>query len=279
MKKLLKASALLLTLSISLVGCATKSDTASSIAFAGSSTLAPVVSKLGEDFKIQHPNITIQVSSGGSGQGIQAVIDQTADFGMVARSVKDEEKVKIQSLETFNIGIDALTLAVNPENPLLGLKENLTKDEIMGLFSGQYTKWSDFDASLPAEEIVVVTRDIGGGAHEVFQSKIMGDTDVKADAIQAPSMGALVEKIIDNPYAIGYASFGVAHQNEGKITTLQVDGIAPTQENILTGSYSIQRPLILIKSGPLTEDQQLFMDYVLSDEGAATIEDLGFIVP
>ncbi|MGL4735965.1 MAG: phosphate ABC transporter substrate-binding protein [Cellulosilyticaceae bacterium] len=279
MKKLVKVGALLLTLSLALAGCASKSDAASVITFAGSSTLAPVVSKLGEDFSAKHPDVTFQVSSGGSGQGVQAVIDQTANFGMVARSVKDDEKVKIQSLETFNIGIDALTIAVNPENPLLTLKDNLTKDEIMSLFSGQYAKWSDFDASLPAEEIVVVTRDIGGGAHEVFQSKIMGDTEVKADAIQAPSMGALVEKIIENPYAIGYASFGVAQQNEGKITTLQVDGIAPTAQNILTGSYMIQRPLILIKSGSLSASEQSFMDYVLSDEGATTIETLGFIVP
>lgn len=277
MKKLMKISALLLTLSLGLVGCAAKSDAATAITFSGSSTLAPVVSKLGEDFSQTHPNMTFQVSSGGSGQGVQAVIDQTAHFGMVARSVKDDEKEKIQDLQTFTIGIDALTIAVNPENPILGIKDNLTKDEIMGLFSGEYAKWSDFDPSLPSEEVVVVTRDIGGGAHEVFQSKIMGDTEVKTDAIQAPSMGALVEKIIENPYAIGYASFGVANQNEGKITTLKVDDVAPTVENITSGSYIIQRPLILIKSGTLTESEQLFMDYVMSSEGATTIEDLGFI--
>ena len=100
----------------------------------------------------------------------------------------------------------------------------------------------------------------------------MGDTEVKADAIQASSMGELVQDIIDNQYAIGYASFGVANQNEGKVTPLKVNGVAATKENILDGSYIIQRPLLLVGSGDPTDVQQAFLDYVLGDEGQ---KDLG----
>lgn len=259
------------------------------IQFNGSSTLAPVITTIATEFSenygtwnkvdssLPEEEISIPVSSGGSGQGAKAVIDNTTDFGMLAREVKDEEKDKITDPVEYLVGIDALTLAVHPENPLLSIKDDLTKEEIVKIFSGEYATWKDFDASLPDEEIVVVTRDIGGGAHEVFQTKVMGDVDVKADAIQSASMGALVTKLIENKYAIGYASFGVANQNEGKVVMLKVDGVEATEENIKDGSYIIQRPLVLLTSGELTSTEQAFLDVILGKEGQKIVEEMGFI--
>lgn len=266
-----------------------KDEFNSQILFNGSSTLAPVMAAISTNFiegfvtwdkvdvSFPEKNIAIYVSAGGSGQGVKSVIDKTSDFGMVARTVKDSEKEQLPELKEFKVGIDALTLGVNPNNPVLSVKDDLTKDEIVKIFSGEYKTWKDLDASLPDKEIIVVTRDIGGGAHEVFQSKIMGDVDVKADAIQAPSMGALVTKIIENEFAIGYASFGVVNQNVGKVATIKVDGVEATQENIVNGSYIIQRPLIAIFNGELTQPQQAFMDYVMSDVGMKVVESMGFV--
>lgn len=261
----------------------------SQILFNGSSTLAPVLAQISTNFiegfvkwnKIDETfpekNIAIYVSAGGSGQGVKSVIDKSSDFGMVARSVKDSEKEQLPELKEYKVGIDALTIAVNPKNPILNIKDDLSTEDILKIFSGEYKKWSDIDSSLPEKEIVVVTRDIGGGAHEVFQSKVMGDTLVKSDAIQAPSMGALVTKIIENEYAIGYASFGIVNQNADKIKTLKVDGIEASKENIVNGSYKIQRPLIVIKNGELSKSEQAFIDYLMSDEGLSVVESMGFV--
>ncbi|MDD2493715.1 MAG: phosphate ABC transporter substrate-binding protein [Tissierellia bacterium] len=316
MKKFISIISIILTVLLILTGCSepqtTQSDTKeetentsepvetpkdnsdkeefnSQILFNGSSTLAPVIASISTNFieefvswdkvdpSFPEKNIAIYVSAGGSGQGVKSVIDKTSDFGMVARTVKDSEKEQLKELKEFKVGIDALTLGVNPNNPILSVKDDLTKDEIIKIFSGEYKTWKDLDISLPDKEIIVVTRDIGGGAHEVFQSKIMGDVEVKADAIQAPSMGALVTKIIENEYAIGYASFGVVNQNEGKIKTLKVDGVEATKENIVDGSYIIQRPLIAIINGELTAPQQSFIDYMMGDEGLAVVESMGFV--
>ena len=157
---------------------------------------------------------------------------------MVARSVKDEEKEAIKDEKEYQVGIDALTIAVNPENPVTGVLDDLSTEQIVSLFSGKYATWKDLDPSLPDEKVVVITRDINGGAHEVFQKNIMGDTEVSSEAIQASSMGELVQDIIDNKYAIGYASFGVANQNAGKVVTLKVNGVEPTKENIIDGSWT-----------------------------------------
>lgn len=301
MKKF-KVLSIVLVLMMILVACTTektdikdkgndtvKGEFKAQILFNGSSTLAPVMASISTNFiegnvtwdkvdpSFPNENIAIYVSAGGSGQGVKSVIDKTSDFGMIARSIKDSEKEQLTQLKEFKIGIDALTLGVNPNNPILAVKDNLTKDEIIKIFSGEFKTWKDLDASLPDKEIIVVTRDIGGGAHEVFQSKIMGDIEVKADAIQAPSMGALVTKIIENEYAIGYASFGVVNQNIGKVATLKVDGVEATAENIINGSYIIQRPLIALFNGELSAAQQKFMDYVMSDEGLAVVESMGFV--
>lgn len=257
--------------------------------FNGSSTLAPVMSAIATDFiegnttwdkvdaSFPEKNISIYVSAGGSGAGAKSVIEDTSDFGMLAREVKSEEKEKIGDMKEFILGIDALTISVNPENPLVKLKDSLSTEEITKIFSGEYKYWDELDSSLEHKEIVVVIRDLGGGAHEVFQNSIMGDTQVREDAIQSPSMGALVTKIIENKDAIGYASFGMVNQNVGKLIPLKVDGIEPTEENIVNESYKVSRPLIVIKKGELSPEQQAFMDFVLSDEGSEIIEKSGFV--
>lgn len=295
-----KVSSLLIALILitSLVGCqekqvnsndSEKNEFRAEMTFNGSSTLAPVISAIATDFieenttwdKVDNSfpdkNISIYVSAGGSGSGVKSVIEGTSDFGMLAREIKDEEKEKIGDMKDFVLGIDALTISINPENPLVELKDSLSTEEIMKIFSGEYKYWDDLDSSLDHKEIVVVIRDLGGGAHEVFQKSIMGDVQVREDAIQAPSMGALVAKIIENKDAIGYASFGMVNQNVGKLIPLKVDEIEPIEENIVNGSYKISRPLIAVKKGELTPEQQAFMDFVLSDKGSEIITKMGFV--
>lgn len=297
MKKKIGLLLIVMVLIASLAGCK-KDDIGSNggesnfraqMTFNGSSTLAPVISAIATDFiegnttwdkvdsSFPEENISIYVSAGGSGAGVKSVIEDTSDFGMLARGVKSEEKEKVGDIKEFVLGIDALTISINPENPLVKLKDSLSTEEIMKVFSGEYKYWDDLDKSLEHKEIVVVIRDLGGGAHEVFQKSIMGDVQVREDAIQSPSMGALVTKIIENKDAIGYASFGMVNQNVGKLIPLKVDGVEPTEENIVSGSYKVSRPLIVIKKGDLTPEQQVFMNFVLSAEGSQIIEKMGFV--
>ncbi len=297
MKKRISLLLIALVLVTSLFGCRNNEDTSTTVenefkaqmTFNGSSTLAPVISAIATDFieanttwdkvdaSFPDKNISIYVSAGGSGAGVKSVIEGTSDFGMLARGVKDEEKEKIGDMKEFVLGIDALTISINPENPLVKLKDSLSTEEIMKIFSGEYKYWDDLDDSLEHKEIVVVIRDLGGGAHEVFQKSIMGDVQVREDAIQSPSMGALVTKIIENKDAIGYASFGMVNQNVGKLIPLKVDEIEPTEENIVNGSYKVSRPLIVVKRGELTSEQKAFMDFVLSDKGSEIIAKMGFV--
>lgn len=261
----------------------------SEISFDGSSSLAPIIASIGNKFMEQYvtwdkvnsnlPNekISIFVASAGSGAGVKSILDNTANFGMLARKIRDTEKERMENYKEFMVAYDALTVSVNAKNPILKIKDSLDTETIKNIFSGNYKYWSDVDSSLPKKEIVVVIRDLSGGAYEVFQESIMGDTQISANAIQSPSMGALGTKIAENENAIGYASYGVYNQNKDKLFALKVDGIEPTKENILNGSYKIQRPLMFIKNSELSENEKEFVNYIFSDLGKQIVDENGYI--
>lgn len=273
-------------------GCSNKKDSSnfkSEISFDGSSSLAPIIASIGNKFMEQYvtwdkvnsnlPNekISIFVASAGSGAGVKSILDNTANFGMLARKIRDTEKERMENYKEFMVAYDALTVSVNAKNPILKIKDSLDTETIKNIFSGNYKYWSDVDSSLPKKEIVVVIRDLSGGAYEVFQESIMGNTQISANAIQSPSMGALGTKIAENENAIGYASYGVYNQNKDKLFALKVDGIDPTKENILNGSYKIQRPLMFIKNSELSENEKEFVNYIFSDLGKQIVDENGYI--
>lgn len=259
------------------------------IVITGSPTLGQILTQLTIEFtddnitwdnvnpSFPKEEIDIVINGGGSGAGVSAVIDKTANFGLISRHISEEEQGKFNIFNQYLLGIDALTISVNPKNQIHKLDDNLTSENIQKIFSGQYKYWSDLNSALPREEIVIVTRDISGGAHEVFQQKIMGDIEVSPYAIQAPSMGALVTKIIENKNAIGYASYGVVSQNKGKLIPLLVDGVSPSGDSIINGEYKISRPILMLLNGRPSPQEEALLDFLTSDRGMEVIEDHGFL--
>ncbi|WP_371363515.1 Phosphate-binding protein PstS [Sporomusa rhizae] len=260
-----------------------------SIKIGGSSTLAPVVAKLADDYTEKYKTwkkvkdsfsdepIAIFVATGGSGFGVKSATNGTVDIGLVSRVVTEAEKQKLPNHKLYTVGYDALTIAVHPQNPVAKVKPNLTKDEVKHIFSGEIKTWKQLDAALPDRPIVLAIRDLGGGASQAFDEAVMKGTPVAKEAIQFPSMGALAGKVQENVDAVGYVSTGLVQQNKGKIAVLSVDGVEPTNENIVSGKYTIARPLILIAKAQPDERQQEFINYLLSDTGLKTLEDMGFV--
>ncbi len=270
-------------------------DTAfeSSILFCGSTSLYPIISSLASSFTDEYvtwdkvdaafpgDNISIYVAPGGSGVGASAVIDGTCDFGMIARSIKDSEKEALGAGYTeYVVAKDALTVSVNTQNPLCGLTDDLSTDTIHQIFSGELSTWNEVDASLPSETINVYIRDLSGGAYEVFQKSIMGDSEVTASATQSASMTELATNIANDPWGIGYAGFGAynkANQNSQVLFAMKVDGVEANEDTIISGDYTVQRPIMFVTGKALTPSQQAFVDYVFSDAGYKVVEDNGYI--
>ena len=275
------------------VSAAETADFQSSILFCGSTSLYPIISSLASSFTDEYvtwdkvdasfpaDNISIYVAPGGSGVGASAVIDGTCDFGMIARTIKDSEKEALGAGYTeYVVAKDALTVSVNAQNPICGVLDDMTSDTIRQIFSGELTTWNQVDSSLPAEAINVYIRDLSGGAYEVFQKAIMGESEVTASATQSASMTELATNIANDPWSIGYAGFGAynkANQDGQVLFAMKVDGVEATEETILSGDYKVQRPVMFVTGQELTASEQAFVDYVFSDVGYQVVEDNGYI--
>jgi phosphate transport system substrate-binding protein len=260
-----------------------------SIKIGGSSTLAPTVAKIADNFtekyktwnnvdpSLPEEQIVIFVSTGGSGFGVKATTEGTVDIGMTARDIKNSEKEKMPNGKIYKLGTDALTIAVNPKNPVLQVKPDLTMEEVKKIFAGEISTWKQLDERLPERPIIVAVRDLGGGASQVFDELVMKGTPIAKDALQIPSMGALAAKVMENADAIGYVSTGMVAQNEGQIAVLTVEGVAPTTENISSGEYKIARPLLIFTKEEPQGHLKFFIDYLLSEDGRQVVEEMGFI--
>ena len=148
------------------------------------------------DSSFPDSNISVYVAPGGSGVGVSAAIDGTADFGMLARDIKDSEIEALgEHYQDFVVAKDALTVSVNAENPICGIMDDMPVETIRQIFAGEIATWDQVDSTLPAEAINVYIRDLSGGAYEVFQKSVMGDSEVTASATQSASMTELATNI------------------------------------------------------------------------------------
>ena len=309
MKHLKKVSTLFLALTLSLAACGSTTTTGSgnestsepqsdgafqsSILFCGSTSLYPIMSSLASSFTEEYvtwdqvdasfpaENISIYVAPGGSGVGVSAAIDGTADFGMVAREMKDSEVEALgENYQSFIVARDALTVSVNAQNPICDIMDDMSTETIRQIFSGEISTWDQVDPSLPAETINVYIRDLSGGAYEVFQTAVMGESEVTASATQSASMTELATNIANDPWGIGYAGFGAYNKaNEGGqvLVAMKVDGVEATTENILSGDYTIQRPVMFVTGAEITSSEQAFIDYIFSQVGYDVVEANGYI--
>lgn len=303
MKKFL-AMLLALVMVLSMTACAApaenktddkaaQDDFQSQILFCGSTSLYPIISSLASSFtekyvtwdkvNAQFPNshISVYVAPGGSGVGVKAAVDGTADFGMLARDIKDSEIESLgENYKAFVVAKDALTVSVNAQNPLCEKTDSLDTDTIRKIFAGEIATWDQVDASLPAETINVYIRDLSGGAYEVFQKSVMGESEVTASATQSASMTELATNIAGDPWGIGYAGFGAynkANAEKKVLFAMKVDGVEATEENIISGVYTIQRPVMFVTGKVVSPSAQAFIDYIFSQTGYDVVAKNGYI--
>lgn len=303
MKKFL-AMLLALVMVLSMAACAApaenktddkaaQDDFQSQILFCGSTSLYPIISSLASSFtekyvtwdkvNAQFPNshISVYVAPGGSGVGVKAAVDGTADFGMLARDIKDSEIESLrENYKAFVVAKDALTVSVNAQNPLCEKTDSLDTDTIRKIFAGEIATWNQVDASLPAETINVYIRNLSGGAYEVFQKSVMGESEVTASATQSASMTELATNIAGDPWGIGYAGFGAynkANAEKKVLFAMKVDGVEATEENIISGVYTIQRPVMFVTGKVVSPSAQAFIDYIFSQTGYDVVVKNGYI--
>lgn len=247
-------------------GCISTEDT-ETISIAGSTTVLPVAQAAAEEYMNQHSNADIQVSGGGSGVGATSVIGGTSDIGMLSRDLKASEK-EGNNLKEFIVGKDGIALVGHPSNTV----SDLSLEQVKAIYQGTITNWKDVGGA--DLKIVLIGRDSSSGTREFFTEFVLDKEDAAKDMQELNSNGAVAQAVSITPGAIGYVSLEYV---DDSLKAFSIGGVAPTVENVISGVYEINRPLLMVTNG---EPEGLAADYlafILSEEGQQILKDSGFI--
>ncbi|MCD7801736.1 MAG: phosphate ABC transporter substrate-binding protein [Clostridiales bacterium] len=235
----------------------------------GSTSMEKVMSILIEAFEKENPNVTVTYDATGSGAGITAATEGSADIGLASRNLKDEET----GLTAYVVAIDGIAVIINPSNTV----EDLTLEQIAGLFNGTITNWSEVGGE--DMEVAVIGREAGSGTRDGFES-VVGVEDACVYDQELASTGSVITAVAQNQYAIGYASLSEAAEDDS-VKVISVDGVEATEDTVKDGSYAIQRNfnMVVSDSATLSDAAQAFLDFCLSADVADYIAQAGAIQP
>jgi phosphate transport system substrate-binding protein len=234
------------------------------LTLAGSTSIQPFADKWAEVFMEKHPGLGVNVQGGGSSAGIQACKSGACQVGMSSRELKGDEK----DLFEIVVARDGLAVIVHPSNPVKGAK----LAEVKQIFSGDLRRWNYLGG--PDRPITVVTREEGSGTRGAFQELVMGKTRIFRGAITEDSNGTVREIVAHDPYSIGFISLGLVNE---QVRSLDLDGAAANEENILNGRYKLVRPFLFVSMGEPAGLAKKFVDFVLSAEGQALVKKEGLL--
>lgn len=249
-------------------------DLSGTITAAGSSALKPLVDDAANAFNEKYPDVAITVDAGGSGEGLKQVAEGTVDIGN--SDVTAEEKLDADQAEKLvDHQVCVITMAPIVNNDVKeGGVTNLTKDQLISIFTGETTNWKDVGG--PDEDIVLVTRPTSSGTRATFEKYALdGNEEASNASMETDDSGVLLQNVKDTKGAIGYVALSYLTGDPG-VSTVFIDGVEPTLENTYSGDYPVWTYEHMYTNGEPNEVCDAFIKYIMSDEYGANMESLGY---
>ncbi|HAD82310.1 TPA: phosphate-binding protein [Candidatus Edwardsbacteria bacterium] len=245
------------------------------ITLKGSDTLLMLGQRWAELYMQKNPGVVIQVTGGGSGVGIAALINGSTDICQASRSMKDSEKKKLRE-RYFNMGTeipvakDGVTIYINEKNPV----DELTLDQIRDIYTGKTTNWSQLGG--PDAKIIVYGRENSSGTYVFFRESAMKNADYTSSMQSLPGTAAVVNAVAKDKFGIGYGGAAYAKGvKEVAIKTAQ-GSFRPTTETVKSGQYPLSRDLYWYLRGKPSGEIKKMIDWVLSPEGQEVVKKVGY---
>lgn len=250
----------------------------------GSDTIVNLALAWAEAYQVEHPDVRISVTGGGSGTGIAALINDTVDLANASRQIKTEEIEEAQSkgVEPMEhiIARNAIAVIVNSENPV----SELTLQQISDIYSGEITNWSEVGGE--DRPIVKLSRETNSGTHVYFLETVLrlGNSDdetlFSTDTLLLPSSEGIISEVRQNPNAIGYDGLGYVPDDVKMIAIAKEAGgeyVLPSIATVNDKTYAIARDLYMYTNGEPTGVVKDYLDWILSAEAQEIVAELGFV--
>lgn len=243
----------------------------------GSDTMVILAQRWAETYMKKNKNVTIQVTGGGSGTGISALINGTTDICNSSRPMKREEKIKLKEKYgtpgvEIKVAIDGLAIYVNEKNPI----NELSIQQIRDIYVGKINNWKEVGG--PDARIIRYSRENNSGTYAYFKDEVLLGADFHPTTQYLPGTAAVVNAISKDKNGIGYG--GAAYGKGIKELKVRKDdkspAYAPTRENIRKGLYPISRYLYMYTVKRPEGEIKKFIDWVLSEEGQKIVSQVGY---
>lgn len=225
----------------------------------GSSTVAPLVGEIAKRFEAEHPEVRIDVQTGGSSRGLADAKQGLADIGMVSRALKTEETGEFQG---FVIARDGIGVIVNAANPVAAISDR----QVAAIYTDQIQNWQEVGGQDAA--ITVVNKAEGRSTLELFLSYFeLQNSQIRADVVIGDNQQG-IKTVTGNVNAIGYVSIGAAEydiEQGAPIRLLPVGGVEATVETVQTGRFPLARPLTLVTTESPSGLMQEFIQFAQSE--------------
>jgi phosphate transport system substrate-binding protein len=243
----------------------------------GSDTMVILAQRWAEKYMAAHPDVTIQVTGGGSGTGISALINGTTDICNASRPMKPSERDKLkQRFGSRGVEIataqDGLSVYVNQGNPLMELSIEQVKD----IYTAKITNWKALGG--PDAPIILYGRENNSGTYVYFRDNVLMGEDYSASMQSMPGTAAVVNAVSKDKNGIGYG--GAAYGAGIREVKIKKDAgsvaYAPTVENIKNGNYPVTRFLYIYVKNKPTGKMKEYIDWILGDEGQAVVSQVGY---
>jgi phosphate transport system substrate-binding protein len=270
----MKRIILVLLLGLAAFGFMQKGET---ITVKGSDTMVILAQRWAEEYMAKHPGETIQVTGGGSGVGISALINGATDICNASRPMKNSEKDKLkQRYNTLGVEIksakDGLSIYLNESNPV----QELTIDQLKSIYTGEVTNWKAVGG--PDRKIIMYGRENSSGTYVYFKDNVLNGADYSSTVQSLPGTAAVVNAVAKDKAGIGYG--GAAYGKGIKFAKVKLDqnstGYEPTEENIKSGNYPISRYLYMYTRSKPTGALKNYIDWILGPEGQALVTKVGY---
>ncbi len=236
----------------------------------GSSTVAPLAAEIGKKFESKHPDVRIDVQTGGSSRGISDARTGVANIGMVSRNLKDEEK----DLQAFSIARDGIGIILHQENPV----KSLSNQQVIDIYTGKINNWQQVNGT--NAPITVVNKAEGRSTLELFLDYFkLKNSDIKSSVVIGDNQQG-IKTVAGNPNAIGYVSIGTAEvslNNNVPIELLPLNKVLATTENIQNGTFPLSRPLNLITKTQPQGLEKEFIEFAQSPQVHDIVKNQDFV--
>jgi phosphate transport system substrate-binding protein len=244
----------------------------------GSDTMVILGQRWAEYYMQRNPGkATIQVTGGGSGTGIAALINGATDICEASRPMKETEKQQVKAktgkeVKEIPVALDGVAIYVNEANPI----QEITLAQAKGIYTGKIINWKELGGA--DATIITYGRENNSGTYMYVKEHVLQDQDFAAGVQTLPGTAAVVNAVAKDVRSIGYG--GIAYAKGIKALKVKKDNAAPavepTMDNVVKQTYPISRYLYFYTAGEPQGEIKAFIDWVLSDEGQKICQEVGY---